>query len=78
MKPFYDKFKYNIRIKGQKSYNGVAILSKYPLSDVETNIPFLNDTQSRYIEAWVNYRNSGFRKCLSLCTKWKSNKLREI
>ena len=57
----FDKFKYNIKIKGQKSYNGVAILSKYPLSDVETNIPFLNDTQSRYIEAWVNYRNSGFR-----------------
>ena len=25
----FDKFNYNIKINGQKSYNGVAILSKF-------------------------------------------------
>ncbi len=58
----FDDHNYNIIINGQKSYNGVAVLSKYPLSDVQTNLPtFMNDDQARYIEAWVNYKNNGFR-----------------
>ena len=36
---------YNIISKGQKAYNGVAILSKYPISDIkyELSFSFLQD-----------------------------------
>ena len=45
---------YNIAICGQKSYNGVAILSKRPLEDVITRLPGDDDDeQARYIEAVV-------------------------
>lgn len=43
--------KYNIRIYGQKSYNGVAILSKFTIDDVKTT--FANNPckdQARFIE----------------------------
>lgn len=53
---------YNIAVNGQKTYNGVAILSKAPLSDINTNIP--NNPipeEARYIEAFVNYGDSGFK-----------------
>lgn len=45
---------YNIAIFGQKSYNGVAILSKLPIEDVMRGLPGDgNDEQARYIEATV-------------------------
>ncbi|MEN0078190.1 MAG: exodeoxyribonuclease III, partial [Pseudomonadota bacterium] len=41
-------------VHGQKSYNGVAILSKHPLEDVERGLPGDDgDDQARYIEALV-------------------------
>ncbi|HYM30570.1 MAG TPA: exodeoxyribonuclease III [Candidatus Cybelea sp.] len=45
---------YNIAVHGQKSYNGVAILSKLPIEDVVRGLPTIEDEQSRYIEATVN------------------------
>lgn len=45
---------YNIATYGQKSYNGVAILSKFPMEDVTCGIPGFEDDQARYIEAVVN------------------------
>jgi exodeoxyribonuclease-3 len=51
---------YNIEIFGQKSYNGVAILSKFPLEDVVKNLN-PNDPQSRYIEALVCLPNQAIR-----------------
>ena len=43
---------YNIAMQGQKSYNGVAILSKYSLEDVITRLPGEDsDDHCRYIEA---------------------------
>jgi exodeoxyribonuclease-3 len=40
---------------GQKSYNGVAILSKYPLEDVEKGFPEdEQDSQKRLIAATIN------------------------
>lgn len=43
---------YNIAVYGQKTYNGVAILSKFPLEDVTKGLPtFSEDPQARYIEA---------------------------
>lgn len=43
---------YNVAIHGQKSYNGVAILSKFPLEDVTSDFHGNPDlTHARYIEA---------------------------
>ncbi len=41
---------YNCAVHGQKTYNGVAILSKTPLEDVTTEFP-ADEGQARYIEA---------------------------
>lgn len=46
---------YNIAIYGQKTFNGVAILSKHPIEDVQCGLPsFEEDPQARYIEAVTN------------------------
>ena len=43
---------YAIATHGQKTYNGVAILSKYPLSTIKKGLPGdAGDEQARYIEA---------------------------
>ncbi len=43
---------YNVVTHGQKTYNGVAILSRYPLDDVRRGVPGNeDDPQARYIEA---------------------------
>jgi len=39
---------------GQKTYNGVAILSRHPLTDVQRNIPGFADEQQRIIAANIN------------------------
>lgn len=45
---------YNIAMYGQKTYNGVAILSKSPIEDICYGLPTFNDDlQARYIEAVV-------------------------
>lgn len=45
---------YNVLVHGQKAYNGVAILSLYPLEDAVYGLPGgEDDTQARYIEALV-------------------------
>lgn len=45
---------YNVETHGQKSFNGVAILSKLPLEDVRRGLPGDdNDEQARWIEATV-------------------------
>ena len=46
---------YNLAISGQKTYNGVAILSKYPIEDVIKKLPGDEaDEEARYIEGIVN------------------------
>ena len=53
---------YNCAVHGQKSYNGVAILSKHPLEDVVCGLPGnTDDDQARYIEAWVDAGDRGAR-----------------
>ena len=45
---------YNVETHGQKSFNGVAILSKLPLEDVTRELPGDDsDEQARWIEATV-------------------------
>lgn len=49
---------YNLAVHGQKSYNGVAILSKFPLEDLLCGLPGNDgDDHARYVEATVR----GFR-----------------
>ena len=53
---------YNLALHGQKTYNGVAILSKFPLSDITRGLPGNEgDEQARYIEAVVSLPKSAFR-----------------
>lgn len=50
----FEALGYNCAVHGQKSYNGVAILSKRPLEDVTPRLKGNEaDDQSRYIEALV-------------------------
>ena len=44
---------YNLALFGQKTYNGVALLSKFPIEDVVVGIPGFQDDQARYIEAVI-------------------------
>ena len=42
---------YNALVHGQKSWNGVAILSRRPLDETQRGLPGVEDEQSRYLEA---------------------------
>ncbi len=45
---------YNVAIRGQKTFNGVAILARRPIEDVVTELPGDEaDSQARYIEAFI-------------------------
>ena len=52
---------YNVETHGQKTYNGVALLSKYPLEDVIRCLPGFEDEQARYIEAVVSANSAAVR-----------------
>ena len=39
---------------GQKTYNGVAILSRHPLGNIQRNIPNFDDDQQRVVAASIN------------------------
>lgn len=55
---------YNVETHGQKSFNGVAILSKRPLEDVSRGLPGdPADEQARYIEATVLGEAQAIRLC---------------
>jgi exodeoxyribonuclease-3 len=47
---------YNLALHGQKTYNGVAILSKAPLEDISSGLPEgEGDDHARYIEATATF-----------------------
>ena len=51
----FERLGYNVAVHGQKTYNGVAMLSKTPLEDVRRGLPGDDsDEQARYIEAVVS------------------------
>lgn len=57
---------YNVAVHGQKTYNGVAILSRYPLEDVTPGLPGdASDEQARYLEAVVSI-NGGVVRVASI------------
>ena len=52
---------YDAKILGQKSYNGVAILSKHKLKVTEEGLPGFADEQARYLEAEVEVNGQKWR-----------------
>jgi exodeoxyribonuclease-3 len=50
----FEALGYNCAVNGQKTYNGVAILSKRPFDEIKRGLPGDEaDTQSRYLEAVI-------------------------
>lgn len=64
----FEELGYNVATHGQKSFNGVAILSKLPLDEVTRGLPGDDsDEQARYIEALVSTETGAVRiVCLYL------------
>lgn len=52
----FDEFGYNIKIFGQKSWNGVAVFSKFSIEDVTFGLPNYADPNSRVIECVIDGR----------------------
>jgi exodeoxyribonuclease III len=53
---------YNIAVHGQKGFNGVALLSKHPLEDVQKGLPGADDDeQARFITGLVSADGSAIR-----------------
>ena len=54
---------YNVAVNGQKSFNGVAILSKLPIEDIVTRLPGdSEDDQARWLEVTI-VGNQAIRIC---------------
>ena len=69
----FESLGYNVETNGQKTYNGVALLSKYPLSDVRCGLPGVDASgfeaefeQARYIEAVIECQRPVRVGCLYL------------
>lgn len=45
---------YQVAFTGQKTYNGVALIARAPLEDIQLNLPNFDDPQKRVIAATVN------------------------
>ena len=52
---------FHVAFSGQKTYNGVALLSKAPASDVIKNIPGFEDEQARLIAATLDVEGGPVR-----------------
>ncbi|SIS87850.1 Exodeoxyribonuclease III [Roseivivax lentus] len=60
----FEDMGYNVETHGQKSFNGVAILSRRPLEDVTRGLPGDDaDDQARWIEATVMGDTHAIRLC---------------
>ncbi len=50
----FERLGYNVAVHGQKSYNGVAMLSKHPIEDIRRGLPDgEGDDHARYIEGII-------------------------
>ena len=53
---------YNVAVHGQKTFNGVALLSKFPFDEVSNGLPGDDsDDHARFIEAVVSTKNGALR-----------------
>ena len=65
---------YNVAIHGQKTFNGVAILSKFPFDEVTPGLPGEDfDDHARFIEAVVS-QSSGVVRVASLSAERQSGR----
>lgn len=66
----FEAMGYTVATHGQKSFNGVAILSKHPLEDVTRGLPGDDrDEQARWIEATV----AGHARAVRICGLYLPN-----
>jgi exodeoxyribonuclease-3 len=49
----FEALGYNVETLGQKSYNGVAVLSKHRIDETIRGVPGLDSDQARYLEAVI-------------------------
>ena len=71
----YDDFSsldYENHVFGQKSYNGVAIISKHKLENVRTDLIKDKFKQSRIISAEIKYKKKKYPNNKYIYSKWKS------
>ena len=61
--PFFDMqaLGYEAKILGQKSYNGVAILSRHKIKIVREGLPGFDDENARYLEAEIEVEGVNYR-----------------
>ena len=52
----FDEYGYNVKVLGQKSWNGVATFSKYSIEDVVLGIPNYPDINARFLESVIDGR----------------------
>lgn len=52
----FDDYGYNIKVFGQKSWNGVAVFSKFSIEDVTRGMPGYPDVNARFIECVIDGR----------------------
>src|SRR5271163_887567 len=58
----FESLGYNLAVHGQKTFNGVAILSKLPFDEVTPRLPGEDaDDHARFIEAVVSTRSGAVR-----------------
>lgn len=50
----FENLNYNIALYSQKTYNGVAVLSKTPIQIISKGIPGFQDPAARYLECFTN------------------------
>lgn len=61
--PFFElqSLGYNSKILGEKSYNGVAILSRHKINVLQEGLPGFSDSHARYLEATIKVENTNCR-----------------
>ncbi|MFG1428458.1 exodeoxyribonuclease III [Roseixanthobacter glucoisosaccharinicivorans] len=60
----FEALGYNVSVHGQKTFNGVAMLSKLPLEDVTHGLAGNDeDVQARFIEAVISTKGGAVRVC---------------
>ncbi|MBR1605819.1 MAG: exodeoxyribonuclease III [Alphaproteobacteria bacterium] len=52
---------YDAKILGQKSYNGVAVLSPHKMTIIQENLPDFEDENARWLEVMVNIEKKDIR-----------------
>src|ERR1700750_2280754 len=58
----FEALGYNVAVHGQKTFNGVAILSKHPFDEVTPGLPGdLSDDHARFMEAVISTKDGSLR-----------------